>query len=354
MDIINRLGIDTNKSKNSKITVNKFISHINDKSFNIGFENLLLTNSINEIIDSRVKANGESFKDKAREIGSKIIDKIIALWNKFKILFIKLKNKFLNLKLVAKINSILKRNKKTNKREEKNKASTTEEIEIDYPLVILVHEDLQGAFAKDSKLMYSTPFLEQLRSFSISFINIFSRLNEVIKISDRKGDSNPLESKMDELSLQKLLSDIKETFKNKKALEDKIKNLKNPSSFKELTIYNEMQVGLIKAIIDAQMKFFLEKLIPRFKDIAEMVESSIGMVDNTLVKVKENISSGKYRDTNNERTMRMLQATLSSFSANVLENFNVIITSTEKYLSIYDFDINKLVIEAHKKKKGVV
>ena len=26
MDIINRLGIDTNKSKNSKITVNKFIS----------------------------------------------------------------------------------------------------------------------------------------------------------------------------------------------------------------------------------------------------------------------------------------------------------------------------------------
>ena len=99
-----------------------------------------------------------------------------------------------------------------------------------------------------------------------------------------------------------------------------------------------MQVGLIKAIIDAQMKFFLEKLIPRFKDIAEMVESSIGMVDNTLVKVKENISSGKYLDTNNERTMRMLQATLSSFSANVLDNFNIIITSTEKYLSIYDFD----------------
>lgn len=84
-----------------------------------------------------------------------------------------------------------------------------------------------------------------------------------------------------------------------------------------------------------------------------MVESSIGMVDNTLVKVKENISSVKYRDTNNERTMRMLQATLSSFSANVLENFNVIITSTEKYLSIYDFDISKLVIEAHKKKKSM-
>ena len=87
MNLINRIGLDINKSKNSKMNVNKFIFRINDKSFNIGFENLLLTNSINEIIDSRVKASGESFKDKAREIGSKIIDKIIALWNKFKILF---------------------------------------------------------------------------------------------------------------------------------------------------------------------------------------------------------------------------------------------------------------------------
>ena len=150
-----------------------------------------------------------------------------------------------------------------------------------------------------------------------------------------------------------MLAKVKDTFKNKKALEDKIKTLREPSSFKELTIHNDMHVGLIKAKINAQMKYFQEKLIPNFKEIAKTIESSIDMVDKALVKIKENISSGKHNGTNNERTLKMLQSTLSSISTNLLNNFSVIITSTEKYLDIYNFDINKLVLEAYKKKKGM-
>ena len=180
--ILGRLGID---STNNSSKINRYSEYINNKSYNIGFENLLLTNSINDIIDSRVKASGESFKDKAKEFGSRIIDSIIALWNKFKRLFIKLKNKFLNLKLIAKIKSILKKNKKEDKKDSSEKHS--EEIDIDYPVIVLVHEELRGSFTKGSKLMYSTPFLEQLRTFALSFRNIHTDLKTAIEINEKEN-----------------------------------------------------------------------------------------------------------------------------------------------------------------------
>ena len=49
----------------------------------------------------------------------------------------------------------------------------------------------------------------------------------------------------------------------------------------------------------------------------------------------------------------MLQSTLSNVSTNLLDNFNVIVTSIEKYLDIYNFDINQLVLDAYKKKKDM-
>ena len=60
--ILGRLGIDRS-NKSSKI--NRYSEYMNNKSFNIVYQNLLLTNSINEIIYNRLIANGESFKDKA-------------------------------------------------------------------------------------------------------------------------------------------------------------------------------------------------------------------------------------------------------------------------------------------------
>lgn len=361
MDIINRLGIDTNKSKNSKITVNKFISHINDKSFNIGFENLLLTNSINEIIDNRLIANGESFKDKAREIGSKIIDGIIALWTKFKRLFIKLKNKFLNLKLVAKIKRALSKTSKGKKKTTSDKNTT--DIKIKYPVTIKIHEDLIEAFKKDSKRPFEIKTLNEISKYVRSVEKIDYTLDDLKDIYKEITEKKSYNGYIDKPNSKSMFSNnstmntIMEVVKDgvilQRKLDNVVKKLNDKNEFKDLTIESEMHSTFVSLRLNGALKMINEKILPRARETSKKIDSIIDKVNKLLLDVKK-ISLNQNDDLNLHVWLKRLKVCLSSISTYLLSGFNKVANNIDAYVTILDLDINKLVLDAYKKKQGMV
>ena len=360
MDIINRLGIDTNKSKNSKMNVNKFIFRINDKSFNIGFENLLLTNSINEIIDNRLIANGESFKDKAREIGSKIIDGILALWTKFKRLFIKLKNKFLNLKLVAKIKRALSKTSKGKKKTTSDKNNT--EIEIEYPVTIKIHEDLIETFKKDSKRPLEIKTLNEISKYVRSVSGIEYHLEELRDIYKEITEKKSYDGYIDKPNSKSMFSNngtmnavmdiVKDGVIFQKKLDNITKNLKDKSYLKDLVIENEMHGVFISLRINAALKMINEKILPNVRETSNKIDNIIGKVDKLLQDVKK-VSLNQDDDVNLHVWLKRLKPCLISISTYLLSGFNKVADNIDAYVTILDLDINQLVLEAYKKKKSM-
>lgn len=361
MNIINRIGININKSENGKINVNKFISRINNKSFNIGFENLLLTNSINEIIDSRVKASGESFKDKAKEIGSKIIDSIISLWNKFKRLFIKLKNKFLNLKLVAKIKKALS---KTNKKKKTNVTSgnTTNEIKIEYPVTIKIHKDLIETFKKDSKRPLEIKTLNEISKYVRSVSGIEYHLEELRDIYKEITEKKSYDGYIDKPNSKSMFSNnstmntimdiVKDGVIFQKNLDNMTKNLKDKSYLEDLVIENEMHGVFISLRINAALKMINEKILPNVRETSNKIDNIIGKVDKLLQDVKK-VSLNQDDDVNLHVWSKRLKPCLTSISTYLLSGFNKVANNIDAYVTILDLDINQLVLEAYEKKKGM-
>ena len=298
--ILGRLGIE--HSNNSSLKINRYSKYINNKSFDIGFENLVLTNSINEIIDNRLIANGESFKDKAKEIGSKIIDSIIALWNKFKRLFIKLKNKFLNLKLIAKIKKALNKTSKGKKSHPITK-NTASEIKIEYPVTIKMHGDLIETMKRDSKRPFEIESIEEISRYSISVENIknyLDDLNDIYKEITKKQSYNGYIDRTNSKSIfsnNGTMNTIMDVVKNgvilQQKLDNKVKKLNDKNELKDFVVENEMQVVFIKLRLNAALKLINEKILPRIIETSKKTNIIIDRVNKLLLDVKKNKSRSK-------------------------------------------------------------
>lgn len=273
--ILGRLGIDRS---NKSLKINRYSEYMNNKSFNIGYENLVLTNSINEIIDNRLIANGESFKDKAKEFGSRIIDGIIALWNKFKRLFIKLKNKFLNLKLVAKIKKVLS---KTNKKRKANATSdnTTNEIKIEYPVTIKIHKDLIETMKKDSKTPFEIKSINEISVYVRSIERIDYNLDELKEIYEEVNEKksyngyidNPKSKSMfsNNSTMNSIMDIVKDGVIVQRKLDDTTKKLSDKGELKDLVIESDMHCYFVKTRINGALKIINEKILPRIRETSK-------------------------------------------------------------------------------------
>lgn len=273
--ILGRLGIN---STDNTPKINRYSEYINNKSFNIGFENLVLSNSINEMIDNKLTASGESFKDKAKELGTRIIDSIVALWNKFKRLFIKLKNKFLNMKLVAKIKKALS---KTNKRKKNSDISNrnTTEIKIEYPVTIKIHKDLIDTFKKDSKRPFEIETINEISKYSISVENIENYLDDLNDIYEEITKKKSYNGYIDNPNSKSMFSnngtmnDIMNVVKYgvilQKKLDDKAKKLNDKSELKDLVVESEMHTVFITLRINAALKLIDGKILHRVRETSK-------------------------------------------------------------------------------------
>ena len=200
--------------------------------------------------------------------------------------------------------------------------------------------------------MCTMPNIALILKNDISLQNIYE---EIIKKKSYGGYiDNPKSKSMfsNNSTMNSILDIVKDGTIFQRKLDDVTKKLNYKGELRDLVIESEMHTAFITLRINAALKLINGKILPRVRETSKKIDNIIGKVDNLLQDVKK-VSLKQDDDINLHTWSKRLKTCLGAISTYLLSGFNKVVNNIDAYVTILDLDIDQLVLDAYKKKKGM-